>query len=222
MLAFFGGRRGFFVEAGANHPVVSSQTWLLEQQGWRGVLIEPNPELAALCRAQRPSSQVFACALVAPGGPPEVRMRIPASGLSGTELAEICADHADAAPGGFFMCPARTLNSVLEEAAPAKIDYLSIDLEGYEVPALRGFDWRRWQPTLLSIEDHCESLATYRVVTANGYRFIRRIGDNDWFVPADSPLRPSTAERVRMVRKKFLSLPFRKLRQFVRSLRRRP
>src|SRR6266852_1086953 len=44
---FFGGlRSGFFVEVGANRPQQESQTWHLERLGWRGVLIEPQPDLA--------------------------------------------------------------------------------------------------------------------------------------------------------------------------------
>ena len=38
---FFGDTKGFFVEVGANDPRQGSQSWHLEQAGWRGVLIEP-------------------------------------------------------------------------------------------------------------------------------------------------------------------------------------
>ena len=44
---FAGVRAGFFVEVGANRPRQESQTWHLEQLGWSGVLIEPQPHLAA-------------------------------------------------------------------------------------------------------------------------------------------------------------------------------
>ena len=45
---FFGGdNSGYFVEVGANHPTHGSQTWHLEQAGWTGVLVEPQPDLAA-------------------------------------------------------------------------------------------------------------------------------------------------------------------------------
>ena len=45
---FFGGdSSGYFVEVGANHPTHGSQTWHLEQAGWTGVLVEPQPDLAA-------------------------------------------------------------------------------------------------------------------------------------------------------------------------------
>ena len=62
---FFGNRKGYFVEVGANEPRERSQTWHLEQAGWTGVLIEPQPALAAKLRAAR-SAQVFAVACSSP------------------------------------------------------------------------------------------------------------------------------------------------------------
>ena len=39
---YFGRKKeGMFVEVGANDAVAGSQTRLLEQNGWRGVLVEP-------------------------------------------------------------------------------------------------------------------------------------------------------------------------------------
>jgi len=56
--AFFGEIRGYFVEVGANEPRERSQTWLLEQSGWAGVLVEPQPNLPScgLGARQRSSS----------------------------------------------------------------------------------------------------------------------------------------------------------------------
>ena len=46
--AFFAGASsGYFVEVGANDPEYLSQTWHLERRGWTGVLVEPQPDLAA-------------------------------------------------------------------------------------------------------------------------------------------------------------------------------
>src|ERR1019366_1550940 len=64
---FFGRKRdGVFVEVGANDPVAGSQTWLLEQNGWRGVLVEPQSALCGKLRQQRKNSQVFQVACSAP------------------------------------------------------------------------------------------------------------------------------------------------------------
>ena len=65
-------RPGVFVEAGANDGYTWSNTYYLERwRGWRGVLVEAIPQLAAECRTLRTRSQVFDCALVSdavPGG----------------------------------------------------------------------------------------------------------------------------------------------------------
>src|ERR1035438_273868 len=65
---FFGQRRtGVFVEVGANDPVAGSQTWLLEQNGWQGILVEPQASLCKKLRPARPRSQVFQVACSCPG-----------------------------------------------------------------------------------------------------------------------------------------------------------
>ena len=63
--AFFGNIKGYFVEVGANDPRERSQTWLLEQSGWTGVLIEPQPDLATELRAKR-KAKVFSVACSSP------------------------------------------------------------------------------------------------------------------------------------------------------------
>ena len=63
---FFGGdTSGYFVEVGANHPTEGSQTWHLEQAGWTGVLVEPQPDLAAFLVTSR-KARVFAAACSSP------------------------------------------------------------------------------------------------------------------------------------------------------------
>jgi hypothetical protein len=48
--------------------------------------------------------------------------------------------------------PARTLTSILDEASITNVDFLSLDVEGYEAPALEGLDLDRIRPALLLIE----------------------------------------------------------------------
>lgn len=58
-------RRGYFIEAGANDGVKQSNTLYFEKyKGWRGILIEPIPNLAKKCRINRPKCIVENCALV--------------------------------------------------------------------------------------------------------------------------------------------------------------
>ncbi|MCX7315090.1 MAG: FkbM family methyltransferase [Alphaproteobacteria bacterium] len=214
---FFGGETGFFVEVGANHPTEGSQTWHLEQTGWTGVLVEPQPDLAAFLTTAR-KAKVFATACSSPQN----------AGQSLTlhvDGARSALDRDRMAPGAeaayTILVPVRTLDSILEEAeAPIPIDLLSVDVEGHETEVLSGFDFRRWQPFLILVEDHVGHLRTHRFLKASGYKLVRRIGNNGWYVPADEPIGMSTAHRWEILRKYYLALPFRWLRNVSRRVRR--
>jgi hypothetical protein len=47
---------------------------------------------------------------------------------------------------------ARTLNSILRQLDITKIDLLSLDVEGYELEALGGFDLQFYHPTYVIVE----------------------------------------------------------------------
>ena len=117
--------------------------------------------------------------------------------------------------------PTRTLDSILDEAqAPTPIDMLSIDVEGHETEVMRGFDFDRWQPLLILVEDHVNNLRTHRYLTNSGYRLIRRFGHNGWYVPAGDSVSVSSSDRWEILRKYYLALPFRVVRNAWRRVRR--
>ncbi|MCJ8281793.1 MAG: FkbM family methyltransferase [Rivularia sp. ALOHA_DT_140] len=47
---------------------------------------------------------------------------------------------------------ARTLTSILDEANVKKIDFFSLDVEGFELNALKGLDFNKYQPEFMLIE----------------------------------------------------------------------
>jgi FkbM family methyltransferase len=214
--AFFAGASGFFVEVGANDPHERSQTWHLEQAGWSGVLIEPQPDLAEKLRAMR-TGKVFAVACSSPenaGRTLPLHVAGPLSSLDRGQMAP------GATPERVIDVPIRTLDSVLAEAgAPERFEFLSIDVEGHEIDVLSGFDIARWQPRLILLEDHVADLSKHRFLTAAGYRLIRRYENNGWYVPRDSAVACELLDRWDILRKYYLGLPFRVLRNFSRRLR---
>ena len=119
---FFGGARsGFFVEVGANRPQQESQTWHLEQLGWTGVLIEPQPDLADdLWRIR--SAKVFAVACSSPGNAGR-RMGLHLAGALSSLDRDRMAPGVE--PVRVIEVPVRTLDDILIEArAPARFDLL--------------------------------------------------------------------------------------------------
>ena len=47
--------KGFYIDVGAHHPYRISNTYLLHQQGWSGINIDPNPETIAFFNRARPN-----------------------------------------------------------------------------------------------------------------------------------------------------------------------
>lgn len=214
---FDGVTSGFFVEVGANHPTERSQTWHLEQAGWTGVLVEPQPDLAAFLVTAR-SAKVFAVACTSPDVAGRTVPLYAAGPLSSLDAGRM-------APGAVaqyvIMVPTRTLDDVLAEAeAPSPIDLVSVDVEGHELEVLLGFDFAAWQPRLILLEDHVESLEKHRFLNDSGYRLIRRVGNNGWYVPQDAAVQPTRRERWEIARKYYLALPFRRARNVSRRVRR--
>lgn len=214
--AFFAGCKGFYVEVGANDPFERSQTWHLEQAGWTGILIEPQPDLAEKLRAVR-KARVFAVACSSPGNAGRMLPLHIAGPLSSMNRADMAPG---AIPEAVIDVPVRTLDSILDEAkAAAPVDFLSIDVEGHEIEVLRGFDFARWNPRLILLEDHVVDLAKHRFLVANGYRLIRRYENNGWYVPRGSADTIRWTDRWEILRKYYLALPFRMLRNISRRLR---
>ena len=215
---FGGGRRGFFVEVGANRPQFASQTWHLEELGWTGVLIEPQPDLADALRQAR-AATVFAVACSSPANAGR-RMRLYVAGALSSLDRDRMAPGAE--PQKVIDVPVRTLDDILIEAgAPEGFDLLSVDVEGHELEVLGGFDFARWQPRLILLEDHVGNLDRHRFLTAAGYRLIRRFENNGWYVPKNAPAAIGWRERWNIIRKYYLGRPFRIARNASRNLRRR-
>jgi FkbM family methyltransferase len=214
---FFGNRNaGFFVEVGANDPVEGSQTWHLEQIGWNGILVEPQPNLADRLRQAR-SAKVYAVACSSPqnsGSMLPLHIAGPFSSFNPALMVP------GVRPNAAIEVPVRTLDAVLAEAAaPQPLDFLSVDVEGHEIDVLSGFDFARWRPRLILLEDHVVDLTKHRYMENAGYKLIRRTGLNGWYVPRDQAPALGWDGGWQIVRKYYLGLPFRVVRDFKRRIR---
>ena len=58
-LSKYNSEDGIYIDVGANHPTSISNTYLLYRNGFTGILIEPNPELAKLQKLFRVRDKVF-------------------------------------------------------------------------------------------------------------------------------------------------------------------
>ena len=220
--AYFGQRQeGFFVEIGANQPREGSQTWLLEQKGWHGLLVEPQERLFRQLCEQRPRSRAFRAACSAPEKIGFAELHIPDDSLDGFATLERNVDDFGIRYTHTERVEVVTLDSLLAKVGCRKVDFVSIDTEGTELDVLRGFDLATYQPALILLEDKCQSLAKHRHLRDRGYKLVKRSELNNWYVPREVKFGLTTVgERLKLWRKVFLGLPFRSFRRWRHARRR--
>lgn len=207
--AFFAGKKGFYVDVGANDPVLDSQSAHLEALGWRGLLVEPDPDCCVLLRATRSGTVVeLACSSPENAGKQLLLHRAgPHSTLEDRPIA------LGAVVRSALAVNCDTLDAILRSNnAPVGFDLLSIDIEGHELTALAGFSMEVWKPRLVLIEDHVTHLEKHRYMRQNGYRLLMRTGLNSWYVPKKASYTFSLLARLEYLRKYYLGLPLRKFR----------
>lgn len=219
---FFDHRRdGTYVDVGANDPFSGSTSWIVEETGWSGVLVEPIPALAERLRRER-SGLVFNCACSKREDAGKRLSFWIHPGNSGWSTF-----HPDSSPwfrdeAEEIKVEVRTLDSVLEEAGVREgFELLAMDVEFHEIDVFEGFDLVRWRPQLIFVEDHVHDHALLRHLASRGYRCYRRTGLNSWFVPEDSPRRPSLWMKWGVFRKYWLAYPLRRLKLRFKGIRRR-
>lgn len=192
---------GYFVELGANDGKLASNTLYYEQsRNWRGVLIEPAPNLFLQCRENRSAEDQIVCAACVSFGYTAEFVKILYSNSMSVSLnveTDIGDPAAHAELGRQFLKPdetifafgaiARTLNSILIEAnAPKLIDFLSLDVEGSEIEVLKGVDHETFRFRYMLIE--CRDLARLSEYLGKlRYHLIEKFNEHDYlfaFEPA--------------------------------------
>ena len=160
-------RDGFYVELGANDGAKESNSYYFElNKGWKGVLIEPAPNLYLSCIKRRGANNAVFCNACVPFDYNEefVRMKYCDSMTISDNLDLDIGDHDKFVETGdqflegrestfVFGAKSATLNSLLKEAeAPALIDFLSLDVEGAELDVLKGVDFTKYNFRYMVIE----------------------------------------------------------------------
>jgi FkbM family methyltransferase len=161
-------RKGFFIEVGANDGYNQSNTYYLEKfLSWSGVLVEPIPDLFEECRKSRKRSFVYDCALAGSDFHEDfiemhyanLRSMVEGS-LKDNEAQEAHIkaglETQNISHSYKIRVPVRTLESILDELSPSvdKIDFFSLDVEGFELNVLKGLNLEKYKPNLILVESN--------------------------------------------------------------------
>ena len=186
-----GKRGGTFLDIGAYDGITGSNSLYFEKYlGWTGVLVEPvkaHREKAQLWR----SSPCLPYAIADHDGEANfiavtqgyTQMSGLADRYDDAMLTRVRSDprHAE----DRITVPTRTLNAIFEEAGMAEVDFVSLDIEGGELAALRAFDHDRYRVGVWAIENNAASPEIPRLMREYGYNLAEFCGVDDIFVRGD-------------------------------------
>ena len=180
-------QNGFYIDIGAQDPILDSVSRHFYEAGWRGVHVEPTSTYAVKLRRDRPDEEVLQCAVGGSGGSMRF-FEIPDTGLS-TGVEHIARGHEEA---GFrveeTVVPVRSMADLLASYPDRDVHWLKIDCEGMEREILGSWGSCPARPWIVVVES---TLPGTRVssheqwesdLVGRGYAFVYDDGLNRFYV----------------------------------------
>lgn len=174
--------KGTFVDVGAFDGVTGSNSLYFERElGWSGLCIEPNPDAFELLEACRQSTCVKVAVSGSAGPVPFVKLSGPSAQLSGIEnqLKEEKVAIAVGSKGSvssLIRVPSARLGDLLASFEIARVDFLSVDVEGSELEVLQTVDFSSVEVLVICVENSRRDNAIDLFLRSQGFVLSLTIG----------------------------------------------
>jgi FkbM family methyltransferase len=178
--------KGTYVDIGAHHPTLYSNTKFFYQRGWTGINVEPIPGSKTVFDAERPGDINLELLVSENEGAVEFYLFDPS--LMNTMSKEQAKENEKFAWCRFketVMVASMPLAKLLDQYLPAgkKIDFMSIDVEGAEMAVLNSNNWDKYAPDVLLVEiidteiEDIFKTAVHQFLVQKGYNFFAKTGN---------------------------------------------
>lgn len=155
LFMWLGGGKITYLDIGAHHPTLLSNTYHFYRAGHRGVLIEPDADLCQAIEKKRPEDKVLNLA-VSPDGDAMIPMYV----MTSRTLNTLDKNQAKAlqVSGHEKIEAVREVRNIginlilAEYFSSAAPDFVSIDIEGLDFPILQAWDFNRFRPKVFCVE----------------------------------------------------------------------
>lgn len=165
---------GFYIDVGAHHPFRFSNTYYFYRKGWRGVNIDAAPESMKKFKRYRQNDFNIESAISDKKG------KLTFYQFNDPALNTFDSDLAKSRVGSKYyiasetIIDTRTLGEILDELDLPHIDFMSIDVEGFEMQVLKSNDWVKYRPDHLLIEYIASDLET--IYDTELFQFVKKLG----------------------------------------------
>jgi len=171
-----GVKKGSYVDVGANDPEYISNTRYFYEKGWRGINIEPHPEMFDKIVKNRPEDTNLNIGIATQEGALTFyKLDVPAETAGSTfdrEIAMALKEKGYTISAEITM-PVFPLAKILENNLKApKIDFMSVDTEGFDLEVLKSNDWQRFRPTILVVETTNQKDEIIEFMLSQSYKIV--------------------------------------------------
>ena len=144
-------KKGFYLDIGAQHPISNNNTYILFKRGWKGINIDLDKKNIDLFKIARPDD--FNLNYAISDTEKEVDLFFYHDSSPINTLSKKVSNFQKANVSQVKKIKTKTLDKVLDEISlQHRIDYMNIDVEGYEEQVLKGFNINKFKPYVISIE----------------------------------------------------------------------
>ena len=173
-------KNGFYIDVGCQHPIKNNNTYLLHKKGWSGINIDLDKDNIDLFNVSRISDDNINIA--ASNKINEVDLFFFHKKSPINTIDKKTSQFQKAKISSIKKIKTNTLNNIIKSSkySNKKIDLLSIDVEGHELPVLEGLDFNKYSPNVIVVEYldlnvsklEIKNLNIENVINSEIYRFL--------------------------------------------------
>lgn len=148
--------KGVFVDIGCWHPIKGSNTYYFYLRGWKGICIDPNPQLGDLYKLYRPKDKFINCAVGTDEGKDITYYQLKEgySAMNTLNYESINKHNLQNQVLSSDKVPVYSLKDILDKNLKHtdRLDFFDIDVEGFDLEVLKSNDWVKYRPKVIQIE----------------------------------------------------------------------